>query len=118
MGAVPQHGLVVQVVKAHPAAARRAKLSLQVADPGRVEAGADGYARVERVIAGDARAAVGLDTVAAIGVIRIGRFLRPVLRDAEPAHGAAPRAFRRTADERPRPKDVGAGGLVLAHKLV
>ena len=83
MHELPVVRLVVEVVEGDAAVTRAAVSLHQVLHPLAGEVGADRDARVVRV--GDDVRAVRADAVAAVRVERIGRLLRSVLRDAEPA---------------------------------
>src|SRR5262249_54789359 len=84
VGAVPEGGFVIEVVVANASLCGRTVMTDQVRDPLLDEGRADGDARVRRVVAGDV-CAVGVHTVAAVGVVWINVLLRTVLGDAEAA---------------------------------
>ena len=113
MHELPVVRLVVEVVE-RDAPATRAAVSLhQVLHPLAGELGADRDARVVRV--GDDVGAVRADAVAAVRVERIGRLLRPVFRDTEPARVLA---LRGPAHHRHRPHRQRAGTAIALDGVV
>src|SRR5437588_4753578 len=85
MGARPEHGLVVEVVKFNAAAAGCTILARQVGIPAGNEGGADSDAGIERIVAGDQGGAVWLKPVAAIGCVGCRGLLSAITARVETA---------------------------------
>ncbi len=115
MCVVPQHRLVVEVVKANPPGLGAPMPADEVLDPVLDEGLVDGDAGIRRVVPGDRRAVVE-HAVPAVRYPGIHVLLGAVGRDAE-ATGDRP-AFRRPSDHRDRQQAFGARGLIALDEHV
>ena len=101
MGGEPDAGFIAHQVVFHAARAGVAERLDDMLDPGLFGGGAVGDVGIQRIVAGDGRVAVGVETVAGVGVVRIHRALRAVFGDREARQDASVGAERgHVADQR------------------
>ena len=119
VSAVPEHWFIVEVIVFYATGCRSAVKAYQMSDPVLNESGGNGDAGISGLVASNI-GAVRMDTIAAIGVPRVGVLLRSVFGHLESAVERmllnAP--FCYPSEQRYRHNRFGAGAAVLFNKLV